>query len=235
MESISDHEAINNIDQISEGYDWYTFAEGCDTAKKIKSTATKTLISMKDKDDEEGRLALKELSYRLASDNLNEDGDPRFKTEFPGFELVAGDVSLQLIDESIEEIELTLEEKRDLRIAQIATRSEHTNLLKQFILSENFQGGSILNIRESWQDFMATIFEAALKIGSKGKIKCIKPWGACNVGQVYPGVWNAAGFSGELRFDVDPKHFPRATRAPSIFFNPKLKNSIKVPKQFELL
>lgn len=68
-----------------------------------------------------------------------------------------------------------------------------------------------------------------ISIGDSGKVKCIKFWGACQVGKIYTGKWKQAAFSHQLRLELG--NLPLATIHPSIFFDKNTKQ-INITKNF---
>lgn len=128
----------------------------------------------------------------------------------------------------------TIQEKRDLRIVSLATNDADENILRFFLESnDDIVSKSVLKIKDLYEAFIFDLIEAAITVGEKGTVKCVKQFGACKIGDTYTGVWRQAAWQHQLRLDLD-RVLPRATAHPMIFFD-KNTNQLTIPKQFELL
>lgn len=71
-----------------------------------------------------------------------------------------------------------------------------------------------------------------ISVGDTATAKCVKTFGACQLGKEYTGTWKQAAFSHQLRLDLDG--LPSLTVHPSIFFN-KTTKKIEIDPRFELV
>lgn len=130
--------------------------------------------------------------------------------------------------------EESVQDRREQRIVELATKSTDENLVKFFLESNpDAATKTVLDIHDLYEDFVFDLAEAAITIGSVGKVKCIARWGACTIGKEYEGIWKPASRPNQLRLDLDAS-LPRATSHPIIFFD-KNTSKLDIQKQFELL
>jgi len=123
--------------------------------------------------------------------------------------------------------------KRDRRIVELATKSSDEHIVRFFAETYLDIGSNpVLKIKDLYEDFVFDLTEAAVTIGSEGHVKCIKFWGACDIGKVYSGVWKQAAWGHQLRLDL--VGLPGATQHPTIFFDKKTQQA-DIPKQWQLL
>jgi len=71
------------------------------------------------------------------------------------------------------------------------------------------------------------------ELGLPGKIKCVIKWGACEVGEIYSGIWKSGGFKGTLMLK-DINDLPNMTAHPIISYD-QSKKELRIPKNFKLL
>ena len=128
----------------------------------------------------------------------------------------------------------SLQEKRDFRIVSLITKEADTGVIKFFLESLiDLQSKTVLEINDSFDEFKFELYESSFSPGSESSVKCVKPWGACKVGNVYKGIWKPAARPNQLTLDLNHS-LPGATAHPTIFYN-KSNKQLDLPKQFELL
>jgi hypothetical protein len=267
------HEDLQIIDQLDEGADWFDLVQSSsnsEIARRIKATPTYALkkIVAEDVNTIQRDFAKKEFAYRIANDNINEDGDPKFVGKLNGYDKLNLNIHEKLTSNSpvedwisdfvssdnpkfdgkskkdrvrmalgayyaSKEKNESVSEKRAVKILELSTGDKHKEFLKFFYESDNtILQKSTLEINDLYESFMFNLVEAAITIGSAGKAKCVKQFGACVVGKTYTGIWKQAAFKHQLRLDLSD--LPGATQHPSIFFDKNTKQ-ILTPKQFEVL
>lgn len=130
--------------------------------------------------------------------------------------------------------EESIHDRRDQRIVELATKSADNNLIKFFLESNpGVAVKTVLDIQDSFEDFVFDLVEAAITIGSNGSVKCVQRWGACKVGDVFVGIWKPASRPNQLKLDLGAA-LPGATSHPNIFFD-KNTGKLDIQKHFELL